>query len=145
MEKYLPLESKDVSPYSPSSFEVVGRVFKNKRWFIGELKKFDFPDSSTLVIKLEPMAELSANYLDSNNLEEFGDTIVTLKDIPLDKTFSQRSQPFSLIISPEKLIPNKILADVLIIRFIDGFALISKRPCDISAVKEILGRAETGH
>ena len=136
----LPLESEDTHPYSPESSQVVGCVYRSQKWRIGKLTKLDLADSSTLILRLEPIVELFSKSLRADNPADFGDTIVTKNDRPFPKSYSQNATSFAPMTNPERLVSDKIPEGVLIILFADGVAIISKRPCDILVIEEILAR-----
>ena len=143
MKEYLPLEKEDFRPYSPKKFEVAGRIFKNQKWFAGNLNDIVFSDLSALKVRLESITSYIKN-LDSDDPEDFGESIIKVNDMPLKGTFGMRSQPFTLN-NAERLVIEPARDDVLVIRFTGGAVVLSKRTCDLLAVKEILGRAEAIH
>jgi len=142
MDIICPLSEDDLTPYSPRFNKVVVRIFKKGRLFVGKLHNLDFSTSSELTIRLGPMVQLHTNQ-DSADFEGFGESLVTIKDVLVEKTYTNLSNPFSPIQNPDRVSLKTFRYDnALAIKFADGIAILSKRDLDIKAVEEILKKAE---
>ena len=139
MDTLFPLNEEDLLPYLPRYNNVVIRIFKNKIWFCGRLSELSFRDSK-FKIRVEPITQFYRN-TSNPDPKDHSEPLVTIKDIVSERTYGHRCQPF-FPENPEIVRSESTLDDVLVIRFPDGVAVLSKRDCDIDAVTELLDRAE---
>jgi hypothetical protein len=135
-----PLEQDDMLPYDPEFKKVVVRIYKGNKWFAGMLSSISMKDSS-LKLRVKPMARLHAHIGREEDIADWPHTIRP-GDRPISSSYADEWQPFTLA-NPQKVLPDAVHPDTLIIVFADGAVILSKQPEDIAATEEFLDIARS--
>lgn len=120
--------------------DVVVRIFhKTTGWFVGMRREKGVTfDGDLCLLHLEPFVQLSiTDTTESPNPLHPGETLVSMSTI-IKSGLQVDRRPFRLK-NPRRLVDNPHDEDLLVIIAENEFAIVSKRPADITAVKNILG------
>lgn len=142
MHDPVPLTEDMFPPYLPTQTkEVVVRIYKKEKWFIGFLSSIAITSAQECKLRVEPMAEYNPSQTDPTDID-LDHTLVTTQNPVIQ--FSDRWQPFTLI-NPHKVLCEKECDQTLVIQFSDGLAILSTRDDDIRDTSEFIILARTQH
>ncbi len=134
----IPLTKEMFDPFlSTETKEVVVRIYKKEKWFIGFLSSISNDTGDECKLRVEPMAKYCPQEAVLAELD-LDHGLVKANDPMIQ--FSDRWQPFTLV-NPHKVLLEKECAQTLIIQFSDGLAIISTRDEDIGDVNEFISLA----
>jgi len=128
----------DVQPYQSSGTAV--RLFINGKWFAGIMDHLSI-DQNPCLLRLKRHGLLHRD--PPTPADEPGESLFSDRDMVMREIVSD-GQPF-MIDSPEMVIRQDNPSDVLVIKFKNGIAILSRRQEDMAKAKRLLQMAEALH
>ena len=130
----------DIEPFRPRG--TVVRLFIGDEWYVGMLRRFSMENEGGDIhyLGLSPMARFS--HRSPYKADDPGEILLTEADKAISGSCGEDNQAFK-ILEPKKIIWENSVKNLMVIKFTNGSAVLSRRKNDWAVVKKMLEAAKT--